>query len=280
MATDNLQVLPSPNQEFGLQVLKHTDAHGKPVYTIGVWEEGTLRCICHAGPIGMAIMALIRELEGSSLIRANALDYPRWSEIAGLVSRLEKSSDADCTAAAAHLEDLHSRLHKATAELDLRQERLAQLCAMLEDAAARSRMLRDCTTVALPQDAWFRLLAVYRVRQEGQELYTELHALREIAGITAETLRTVDDWLGHASTREAAMDSLWRLRRILERVGFKMPLEHLEWRGQIVRALEEAGLGIGSDSAIRIRQPNDKYWQPATGPRVKEVIQNAQSLRR
>jgi hypothetical protein len=118
------------------------------------------------------------------------------------------------------------------------------------------------------------------VRQEGQELYTELHALREIAGITAETLRTVDGWLGHASTREAAMDSLWRLRRILERVGFTMPLEHLEWRGQIVRALEEAGLGIGSDSAIRIRQPNDKYWQPATGPRVKEVIQNAQSLRR
>jgi hypothetical protein len=59
-----------------------------------------------------------------------------------------------------------------------------------------------------------------------------------------------------------------------------MPLEHLEWRGQIVRALEEAGLGIGSDNAIRIRQPNDKYWEPATGPSVKEVIQNASAPKR
>jgi hypothetical protein len=269
--TDNLQVLASPlNREFALQVLRHTRADGTPVYTIGIWEEGVLRCISHAHPIATALVALSREFEGSE---ANAHEYPRWSEIAELVCRLENSADADCTAAATHLGDLHSRLHNTTAELDLTQERLTQFGVMLEDAAARSRVCY--ATVALPQDAWFGLLSVYRVRQEGQELYTELRALRELAGITAETLRTVDEWLGQASTREAAMDALWRLKRILERVGFKTPLEHLEWRGQIVRALEEAGLGVGTDGAIRVRQPKDKYWQPATGPLVREVLQNA-----
>jgi hypothetical protein len=272
--TDNLQLLPSaPNREFGLQVLRHIRADGTPVYTIGIWEEGVLRCISHAHPIATALVALSREFEGSGHNGANAPEYPRWSEIAELVSRLENSADADCRAAAAHLGDLNSRLHNTTAELDLTQERLTQFGAMLEDAAARSRVCY--ATVALPQDAWFGLLSIYRVRQEGQELYTELRSLRELAGITAETLRTVDEWLGQASTREAAMDALWRLRRILERVGFKTPLEHLEWRGQIVRALEEAGLGVGTDGAIRVRQPKDKYWQPATGPLVREVLQNA-----
>jgi hypothetical protein len=146
------------------------------------------------------------------------------------------------------------------------------LGAILEEAAARSTALPDCSMVGVPQPEWFRLLSVYRVRQDGFQLYAELHALREMAGITAETLRTVDDWMGHASTREAAMDSLWRLRRILERVGFKLPLQHLEWRGQLVRALEEAGLGVGADGAIRVRQPQDKYWQPATGRLVREII--------
>ena len=115
--TDNLQLLPSaPNREFGLQVLRHIRADGTPVYTIGIWEEGVLRCISHAHPITTALVALSREFESSG---ANAPEYPRWSEIAELVSRLENSADADCTAAAAHLGDLHSRLHNTTAELDL-----------------------------------------------------------------------------------------------------------------------------------------------------------------
>lgn len=88
--TDNLQLLPSaPNREFGLQVLRHIRADGTPVYTIGIWEEGALRCISHAHPIATALVALSREFEGSGHNGANAPEYPRWSEIAGLVSRLE-----------------------------------------------------------------------------------------------------------------------------------------------------------------------------------------------
>ena len=89
MATaDNLQVLPSPNREIGLQVLRHIRADGTPVYTIGVWEKGILRCICHADPIATALVALSREFEDSAHNGADAPEYPRWSEIAELVSRL------------------------------------------------------------------------------------------------------------------------------------------------------------------------------------------------
>jgi hypothetical protein len=195
------------------------------------------------------------------------------------VGRLDRRPDTDCIAAAALLADLHTRLHNALGELELTMERLTRLGAAIEDVAGRTQFRGECQesrSVALPRDAWFRLLAFYRDRQEGQQVYTELKSLREIAGMTAETLRTVDNWLGHASTREAAMDALWRLRRILERAGFSMPAEHLEWRGQIIRALEEAGLGIGEDGAIRVRQANEEYWKPATGPLVADTIRAAQ----
>jgi hypothetical protein len=270
--TQRLEVPHSPNREFSFHVLKHWAADRTPVFTIGVWEEGSLRCICHAGSFATAIVALSREFEPDRLQGTNAVDFPRWSEIAELVNRMESIGDADCKEAATRLADFHVRLHDTIGELEAARERLTMLGAILEEAAARSTPLPESSTVAVPRPDWFKLLGVYRVRQEGLQFYAELHALREIAGITAETLRTVDDWMGHASTREAAMDALWRLRRILERFGFILPLQHLEWRGQIVRALEEAGLGVGADGAIRVRQPQDKYWQPATGRLVREII--------
>ena len=142
--TDNLQLLPSaPNREFGLQVLRHIRADGTPVYTIGIWEEGALRCISHAHPIATALVALSREFEGSGHNGANAPEYPRWPEIAGLVSRLENNADGDCRAAAAHLGDLHSRLHNATAELDLTQEHLTQFGAMPYNCFCNNNLYRN-----------------------------------------------------------------------------------------------------------------------------------------
>ncbi|HET9184345.1 MAG TPA: hypothetical protein VFP59_19660 [Candidatus Angelobacter sp.] len=273
--TQRLEVPQSQNREFGFQVLKHSAADGKSAYTIGVWEEGGLRCICHAGSFATVMVALGREFEADRVQCTSGVEFPRWSEIADLVNRLENIGDADRKEAATRLADFHVRLHNITGQLEAARERLIMMGAILEEAAARSTALPDCSMVAIPQPEWFRLLGVYRVRQDGLQLYAELHALREIAGITAETLRTVDDWMGHASTREAAMDSLWRLRRLLERAGFKMPLQHLEWRGQVLRALEEAGLGIGPDGAIRVRQPSDKYWQPATGRLAREILRSA-----
>jgi hypothetical protein len=54
-----------------------------------------------------------------------------------------------------------------------------------------------------------------------------------------------------------------------------MPADNLEWRGQIIRAMEEAGIGLGEDGALRLRQSEDKYWEAATGAPVKEILQNA-----
>jgi hypothetical protein len=69
--TDNLQVLASPNREFGFQVLRHLRADGTPVYTIGIWEESVLRCICHAHPIATALLALRREFEVAGVVRSH-----------------------------------------------------------------------------------------------------------------------------------------------------------------------------------------------------------------
>ena len=275
--TQTSQVPATAIPEFDLRVLRHSRSAGTPIYTIGVWENGSLRSICNGRPIAIALLAIGREFESRS--GPSRISYPRWSEIAELVRRLDNRADTDCIAAAAHLADLHTRLHNTIGELQLALERLAKVGTLVEDAAAKCGYVgecEECQNVSLPHDVWFRLLAFYRDRQEGRQVYSELQTLQEIAGIAAETLRTVDDWIGHASTREAAMEALWRLKRILERAGFKVPLEHLEWRGQIIRAMEEAGLGLGEDGAIRVRQPSDKYWQPASGPLVTEILHAGQ----
>ena len=285
MTRNNIPASASGNREFDLHlhVLEHRCEGRAPRYTIGVWEQTTqgagLRAICHIRSLPGALLAITGELDKGTRPESVEITYPRWSDIAELVKRLHHRADTDCNSAADMLEDLHARLHNTIAELELTLERLAKLGTLVEEAAAKSQVVGaqdGCPkTMGLPQSVWFRLLAVYRDKQEGCRVYQELQALREVAGITAETLRTIDNWLGSASTREAAMEALWRLRRILEALGYTMPLEHLAWRGQIIRAMEEAGLGLGADGAIRFRQPQDKYWEPATGALVKEVLENA-----
>lgn len=89
-------------------------------------------------------------------------------------------------------------------------------------------------------------------------------------GVAVEMLQTVDDWIGMASTRQAAVDAMWRLRRTLQRAGFRVHVrDDLRWRGSILRALEQAGLGVGEDGIlVRVRMPDDQPWQHASGPIV------------
>jgi hypothetical protein len=266
------------NQQFNFHVLKHRQNDGRTRYTIGVWEGTQLRAICHASSLSGALLALSGELESVERPKDPASDYPKWSDIRELVERLNGRRDPDSTMAAGHLEDLHARLHNAIADLETIRERLTKIGALIEEATAKSRSIGDSEwrTVAIPDDTWFQLLAAYRGKDEGNQVYRELHILRQVAGITAQTILTIDNWLGHVGTREAAMDSLWRLMRILESAGYKRPLEHLEWRGQLVRAMEEAGIGLGNDGTLRVRQAADKYWEPATGALVKELLHGAQ----
>ncbi len=261
-------------REFNFHVMEHRRESEEPRFTVSVWENTLLRAVCHCRSLSGALLAISGELNDAVPAEVSRMTYPKWSDIRELVEKLKKRRDADSDTAADHLEDLHARLHNAVGNYESLLERLTKFGALLEEAAAHSRSIGDpnWTAVAIPEDNWFGLLAVYRGKQEGNQVYRELQSLREIAGITAQTLRTIENWLGHAGTRESAMDALWRLARILEAAGHKIPIEGLQWRGQIVRAMEEAGIAMGEDGALRVRQLEEKNWQPATGPLVKDIL--------
>jgi len=261
-------------REFNFHVMEHRRGSEESRFTVSVWENTHLRAICHCCSLSGALLAISGELNGALPVEVERVNSPKWSDIRDLVEKLKKRSDADSDTAAENLEDLHARLHNAVGNFESLLERLTKFGALLEEAAAHSRSIGDpnWTAVAIPEDNWLRLLAVYRGKQEGNQVYRELQILREIAGITAQTLRTIENWLGHAGTRESAMDALWRLARILEAAGYKIPTEGLEWRGQIVRAMEEAGIAMGEDGALRVRQPEEKNWQAATGPLLKDLL--------
>jgi hypothetical protein len=96
---------------------------------------------------------------------------------------------------------------------------------------------------------------------------------REIGTATAEMITCIQNWLGAASTREAAMESIWRVSRLLQRHGFQAhPQNELEWRGVIIKAMDEAGIGLGDDDKIRLRTPDNPPWQHANGAILNEAL--------
>lgn len=99
-------------------------------------------------------------------------------------------------------------------------------------------------------------------------LEQRVKVLEAVCALAVETLTTVDDWQGHASTRQAAVDALFRLSRALQRAGFPSRVtDDLRWRGSIIRALEQAGVGLDEDGvAVRVRMKRDQPWQHASGP--------------
>lgn len=81
----------------------------------------------------------------------------------------------------------------------------------------------------------------------------------------------IEEWLGSASTRQAAEESLWRLRRALERAGYDMRPATLAYRGSLLRALSDVGIGMDDEGVLRFRQYEDKAWQHPTGEEIKEL---------
>ncbi len=103
--------------------------------------------------------------------------------------------------------------------------------------------------------------------------------LETLAQVAAETLTAIDDWLGSASTREAAEDSIRRLWRALQAVGFDGHVrDNLGWRGSLLRAMDRAAIGHGEDDEIRLRTARDLPWMRATGPRVKDLLAGVSEL--
>lgn len=102
-----------------------------------------------------------------------------------------------------------------------------------------------------------------------------LAAMQHALKVCAETWNTVDEWLGSASTRQAAMDALWRMRRALEAAGYptnESIRDNISWRGSVLESMERAGIGRGSDNEIRFRLLVDPPWAQASGPRLAEYV--------
>jgi hypothetical protein len=278
-----LSEVHSHNREFdlSLHILEHVCEGREPRYTVGAWHgppgDPSLRALCHVAPISGAMLAISRELSGKGQTETATLQYPQWSRIVDLVERLRSRKDPDSETAADEIEDTFGRLHNTVADLECALNRLTRLGALIEEVAAKANVVENegarCRSVVITETLWLKLLTNYRHRQEGCAVYRELQTLRELAGIAADTLTTIDNWLGSAGTRESAMDALWRLTRILQGMGYQLPHGNLRWRGQLVRAVEEAGFGLGSDGALRVRQPEDKYWEPVTGALVRTIVQ-------
>lgn len=87
---------------------------------------------------------------------------------------------------------------------------------------------------------------------ENHDLQQE--ALLKVCDCAVEAIAQIEEWLGSASTRQAAEESIYRLRRALQRAGYEMKNGCLEYRGSILRAMEHAGIGMDDEGVIRIRR--------------------------
>ena len=93
----------------------------------------------------------------------------------------------------------------------------------------------------------------------------------------ADAIQAVDEWLGQASTRQFAVDALWRARRALEAAGVPVSVRHeagAGWRGSVFRALERCGLGwTGHEDQIRFRLAGQPNWADAAGPELGKWLE-------
>lgn len=106
----------------------------------------------------------------------------------------------------------------------------------------------------------------------------ELHALRRLAAIAADSTSTWMDWHGHASTTQAMVDSMRRLYRALDAAGYPYRgHDALEWRGSILHELNAAGFFYSREKEAFVFDPDAEKEKPyrnhgnAVGPTLAEV---------
>lgn len=111
------------------------------------------------------------------------------------------------------------------------------------------------------------------------EMHARIIHLEAICQVANDTLCAIDMWLGMASTRQAADDSIWRLHRMLQQAGWDYDWRHyLEWRGAMIKELNDAGFFVGADGLFHYDPTADKekpyrVYGNAVGPTLKEVIE-------
>jgi hypothetical protein len=143
--------------------------------------------------------------------------------------------------------------------------------------AARVRQLQDDwrVQVALRLQYGVPKLQGMAAAQEAIAQLDDIEILRFALLVAAETFCTVEDWLGQASTRNAAYDSLHRLRRVFGGLGLN-PVSSkespLEWRGSLVEGLEQVGCRMGYDGRLRRVLPGQPNHEFAKGETLAEAL--------
>jgi hypothetical protein len=106
----------------------------------------------------------------------------------------------------------------------------------------------------------------------------ERDELKSMGLVAQQTLDEIDNWLGSASTRQAAMDSIWRLQRVLQQLGFKHDWHNtLDWRGSLLKELNDAGFFSGEGGLFRYDPTADKekpyrVYGNAVGMTIAEMV--------
>jgi hypothetical protein len=100
--------------------------------------------------------------------------------------------------------------------------------------------------------------------------------LRKIATSAYEAMLVIEEWLGNASTRQAAMDALWRLHKRFQQIGLNQGYRlgqnwsPLDWRGCMGKALSDVGFGLSDEAPPQIRQLVSTW--DASGRTLGEVL--------
>ena len=106
-----------------------------------------------------------------------------------------------------------------------------------------------------------------------REMQNRLDQLENLARAAFDALVSVDDWLGSASTRQAATDALRRLEVKLIAAGFERPTRsNLKFRGAILDDLERMGLLYDCrDGDLRFFLPGERRCY-GSGPRLADSL--------
>ena len=102
-----------------------------------------------------------------------------------------------------------------------------------------------------------------------------IQQLDALCTASAQTVNEIEDWWGHASTGQAARDSLWRLGRMLEKAGYRTMgrRDTLDWRGSLLDELWKAGFHKGEDDLMHLDLNPAHCHGEATGPTLEDVVE-------
>lgn len=115
------------------------------------------------------------------------------------------------------------------------------------------------------------------------QLEKENQALRDLSDLAAKASVTFEDWLGQASTMQAAKDAMWRLGRALRQNGYpSCDRDDLDWRGSILKELNDAGFYPSTTDPYHDSKPdfvydpeapqNRRIFGNAVGPTLVEIV--------